>query len=502
LEELDNYDEDDEDHIIDEDDDDDDDDDDEDDDEEDEDDDLDDDDIWTIKPKLLSYYETQFKTMQKNLNGYITGAVAKPFFEKSKLPLSELSKIWELSDVTKDGVLSFAEFCTAMHLVVLRVRNFDLPNELPAKLQPYAPLIDFNSETNLLNTKSARALYNEELLLNQSDSEDLTISSPTQSASKFPSLSSSQQTDRPLHFSVKPQMQPDVQLAHPVALRYQQQQQQYQYPQHQQQQLAYNNNHPSLVPEPPPRHSRSSSLGAINASELVDPSDSSNTTTTTITTTNSSTTSNNIANTNTPKVPLVNSTLSNNSLTRSAINQHIVNTPVTPKILQQQPPAVPPRITSPLPNYNQSLSSSQQQQLPPPPPPPPPPSQVSSLSSLLSQQYQQQQFQNRAVQQIQTTPQLYHQTQQQQQPQQQQQQKNVYSTSAQQFQTNSSSIGGSMTAFRAAPLPPSSSNHPQMSAGGNNDQHAFVEETDPVKLIEKMVEQMNILNTERLKKNK
>ena len=59
-----------------------------------------------------------------------------------------------------------------------------------------------------------------------------------------------------------------------------------------------------------------------------------------------------------------------------------------------------------------------------------------------------------------------------------------------------------MTAFRAAPLPPSSSNHPQMSAGGNNDQHAFVEETDPVKLIEKMVEQMNILNTERLKKNK
>jgi hypothetical protein len=39
-----------------------------------------------------------------------------------------------------------------MHLVVLRVRNFDLPNELPEKLQPYAPLIDFNTDaTN--NTK-------------------------------------------------------------------------------------------------------------------------------------------------------------------------------------------------------------------------------------------------------------------------------------------------------------------------------------------------------------
>ncbi len=49
--------------------------------------------------------------------------------------------------MTKDGALSFAEFCTAMHLVVLRVRSFELPNELPAKLQPYAPLIDFNTDT-------------------------------------------------------------------------------------------------------------------------------------------------------------------------------------------------------------------------------------------------------------------------------------------------------------------------------------------------------------------
>ena len=49
--------------------------------------------------------------------------------------------------MTKDGALSFPEFCTAMHLVVLRVRSFDLPDELPPKLQPYAPLIDFNTET-------------------------------------------------------------------------------------------------------------------------------------------------------------------------------------------------------------------------------------------------------------------------------------------------------------------------------------------------------------------
>jgi hypothetical protein len=55
---------------------------------------LDDEDIWTIKPKLYAYYENQFKTMQPDLNGLITGSVAKPFFEKSKLPLAELSRIW------------------------------------------------------------------------------------------------------------------------------------------------------------------------------------------------------------------------------------------------------------------------------------------------------------------------------------------------------------------------------------------------------------------------
>ena len=36
-----------------------------------------------------------------------------------------------------------------MHIVVLRVRDFELPDQLPVKLQPYAPLFFFNSETNL-----------------------------------------------------------------------------------------------------------------------------------------------------------------------------------------------------------------------------------------------------------------------------------------------------------------------------------------------------------------
>ncbi|CAF0894671.1 unnamed protein product [Brachionus calyciflorus] len=240
---------------------------------------LDDDDIWSIKPKLYAYYEKQFKTMQPNLNGFILGSVAKPFFERSKLPLNELSKIWELSDVTKDGALSFPEFCTAMHLVVLRVRNFDLPNELPPKLQPYAPLIDFNSETNLnkSNNPEIESIYSDSPKMNNGE-------------------------NKPVHFGVKPNN--DSQIAHPVALRAK----------------------PAVIPEPPPRHSRSSSLGAVN-------------------------------NLNASSIPPPPISQPHNNTPFQTINN-------TPKILQQQPP-VPPRITSPPTVYQ----SHENKNLPPPPPP-------------------------------------------------------------------------------------------------------------------------------------
>lgn len=44
----------------------------------------------------------------------------------------------QLSDVTKDGALSLAEFKLAMHLVVLRRNNITLPKKLPPSLVPPA----------------------------------------------------------------------------------------------------------------------------------------------------------------------------------------------------------------------------------------------------------------------------------------------------------------------------------------------------------------------------
>lgn len=97
-------------------------------------------DVWSITDEQREYYINQFKTMQPDVRGVISGAVAKEFFEKSRLPVAQLSKIWQLSDVNRDGALSLEEFCTAMHLVVLRRNEIELPDHLPPALIPYVPL--------------------------------------------------------------------------------------------------------------------------------------------------------------------------------------------------------------------------------------------------------------------------------------------------------------------------------------------------------------------------
>ncbi|XP_028260231.1 ralBP1-associated Eps domain-containing protein 2 isoform X2 [Parambassis ranga] len=95
-----------------------------------------DDDPWRITEEQLEYYTNQFKSLQPDLGALILGAVAKNFFTKSKLPIPELSHIWELSDVDRDGALTFSEFCTAFHLIVARKNGYPLPETLPPTLRP------------------------------------------------------------------------------------------------------------------------------------------------------------------------------------------------------------------------------------------------------------------------------------------------------------------------------------------------------------------------------
>lgn len=90
--------------------------------------------MWNITPEQREYYTAQFQSLQPDTNALLAGPIARMFFEKSRLSVQELRKIWQLSDVTKDGALSLQEFLIAMHLVVLRRNHIELPEALPPQV--------------------------------------------------------------------------------------------------------------------------------------------------------------------------------------------------------------------------------------------------------------------------------------------------------------------------------------------------------------------------------
>jgi hypothetical protein len=57
--------------------------------------------VWSITREQINYYTTQFFCMQSDPDGVIAGTLAKEFFEKSRLPIADLRKIWQLSDVSQ-----------------------------------------------------------------------------------------------------------------------------------------------------------------------------------------------------------------------------------------------------------------------------------------------------------------------------------------------------------------------------------------------------------------
>lgn len=91
-------------------------------------------DPWRITDEQKEYYTKQFVSMQSSHDGKIDGQTARNFFTKSKLPIIELSHIWELSDIDQDGLLTLDEFCIAFHLVVARKNGYELPATLPQSL--------------------------------------------------------------------------------------------------------------------------------------------------------------------------------------------------------------------------------------------------------------------------------------------------------------------------------------------------------------------------------
>lgn len=92
-------------------------------------------DVYIVTDEQKEYYVKQFLSLESNPQGKVSGSVAKNFFEKSQLTALDLSKIWHLSDVDKDGALNLEEFCIAMHLVCLRMKGVVLAATLPLCLR-------------------------------------------------------------------------------------------------------------------------------------------------------------------------------------------------------------------------------------------------------------------------------------------------------------------------------------------------------------------------------
>ncbi|XP_031523249.1 ralBP1-associated Eps domain-containing protein 1 isoform X8 [Papio anubis] len=182
------------------------------------------DDPWKITDEQRQYYVNQFKTIQPDLNGFIPGSAAKEFFTKSKLPILELSHIWELSDFDKDGALTLDEFCAAFHLVVARKNGYDLPEKLPESLMP--KLIDLEDSADVGDQPSEVGYSGSPAEAPPSKSPSMPSLNQTwpelnQSSEQwetFSERSSSSQTLTQFDSNIAP-ADPDTAIVHPVPIR-------------------------------------------------------------------------------------------------------------------------------------------------------------------------------------------------------------------------------------------------------------------------------------------
>ncbi|KAI8378906.1 hypothetical protein BD560DRAFT_487807 [Blakeslea trispora] len=88
--------------------------------------------VVEITPEEYQKYQTFFRQLDTDQSGYVTGADAVVFFKHSKLPESDLARIWDLADARSTGQLNQQEFAMAMHLINRRIAGGELPTHLPS----------------------------------------------------------------------------------------------------------------------------------------------------------------------------------------------------------------------------------------------------------------------------------------------------------------------------------------------------------------------------------
>ncbi|KAI6649449.1 Intersectin-1 isoform X5 [Oopsacas minuta] len=91
-----------------------------------------------IDTNIRRKYIQQFNTLDTARSGFLNGVQVKASMSKSFLSHTTLGKIWELSDIDKDGRLNSFEFVLTMHLIDCIKQGLTLPDKLPHYLLPSA----------------------------------------------------------------------------------------------------------------------------------------------------------------------------------------------------------------------------------------------------------------------------------------------------------------------------------------------------------------------------
>ncbi|CAN9500786.1 unnamed protein product [Ophioblennius macclurei] len=90
---------------------------------------------WAVRAEEKQKFDGIFESLVP-VNGLLSGDKVKPVLINSKLPLDVLGKVWDLSDIDKDGHLDRDEFAVAMHLVYRALEKEPVPSLLPSSLVP------------------------------------------------------------------------------------------------------------------------------------------------------------------------------------------------------------------------------------------------------------------------------------------------------------------------------------------------------------------------------
>nr|XP_057929621.1 epidermal growth factor receptor substrate 15-like 1 isoform X4 [Doryrhamphus excisus] len=90
---------------------------------------------WAVRPEEKNKFDGIFESLSP-VSGLLSGEKVRPVLINSKLPLDILGKVWDLSDIDKDGHLDKDEFAVAMHLVYRALEKEPVPAHLPSTLIP------------------------------------------------------------------------------------------------------------------------------------------------------------------------------------------------------------------------------------------------------------------------------------------------------------------------------------------------------------------------------